>query len=125
MRAAHSARSLVLEKMALTAAEAFRDAACGRVVAMLSKKGDVPETVVRRLADVLDTEPAVVPKPVLRIDACLAMLFTGALGVLVYQQLTSQDGGEADEADEADGEAEEEDDDPSTSSSSDFPAALW
>ena len=96
--------------MALTAAEAFRDAACGRVVAMLATKDDAPEQVVRRLASALETEPTVVPQ--LRLDACLVMLLVGALLVLVCHHVhghvrppdrdEDSDGYEGDDDDEVD-----------------------
>ena len=40
--------------MALATADAFREAACGRVVAMLASKRDAPEEVSCRLSHALD-----------------------------------------------------------------------
>ena len=72
--------------MALTAAEAFREAACGRVVAMLASKKDAPEQVVRRLSSAIESgEPTVITKPVLRLDACVAMVAVGALLAFVIR----------------------------------------
>ena len=76
--------------MSLTAADIFRDAACGRVVAMLASKDDAPEQVVRRLATALE-EPTVIPKPVMRLDTCIVMLFLGVLLGLVCRRTWSED----------------------------------
>ena len=70
----------------MAAAEAFRTAACGRVVAMLSRTDDAPAQVVRRLTSALD-EPRVVVRPVLRWDASAALLLVGALIALTTRHL--------------------------------------
>ena len=66
-------------------ADAYRQAACGRVVAMLTTKDDAPEQVVRNLASAI--EPPVVAKPVLRADVCVVMMLVGALVVLVWNHV--------------------------------------
>ena len=68
-------------------AQAFREAACGRVVAMLASKHDVPEKVVRRLAAALEDTPRVVSKPVMRLDVCMAMMLVGALVTLLWYHI--------------------------------------
>lgn len=73
-----------------TVADAFRDAACGRVVAMLARKEDAPENVVRRLATALEEAPVVVPKPVMRLDTCLVMIFLGVLLGLVCRHVWAE-----------------------------------
>ena len=64
-------------------ASAFRDAVCGRVVAMLSTKDDTPDTVVRTLTNALDAAPvrrrAGLPPPPAR---SAAMSMTAHVGVL-------------------------------------------
>lgn len=109
-------------------AEAYRQAACGRVVAMLASKDDVPEQVVRRLTSALD-QPTVVPKPVLRADTCVAMILVGVLVALVGRHVWKSVApmlhdlvfaAETDDADTQDGDAdgdegedvEEEEEDP-------------
>ena len=85
--------------MALTAAEAFRDAACGRVVAMLSKSSDAQEATVRRLTSALDAaEPVVVPKPEMRLDMCVAMIFVGVLVGLAIRWVQEARAAGADDA---------------------------
>lgn len=98
--------------MALTAAEAFRDAACGRVVTMLASKNDAPEVVVRRLTTALDA-PEMVEKPVVRADTCLAMICIGALLALAIRHVCSRaaDAEEYSDSEDEDGEHEDGDDD--------------
>ena len=62
-------------------------AACGRIVAMLASKDDVPDRVVRRLTTALEETPAVVPKPVIRLDVCVVMMLVGALLVLTWNHV--------------------------------------
>lgn len=85
------------------AADAFRHAACGRVVALLTSKTDAPERVACQLASALEETPMVMEKPVVRIDVCVVMMLMGALVVLVWNHVRelSDLGGEA--------EGEEED----------------
>ena len=93
-----------------TVADAYRSAACGRVVAMLASKDDAPEQVVRRLANALD-EPTVVPKPVIRPDVCLVMLLVGALVVLVWNHVRECVGSKDQSTSEEEGEEQTEYDD--------------
>ena len=74
----------------MSLSDAYREAACGRVVAMLSSRRDAPEEVARRLAAALEAEPAPPPPATLRIDACLAMLLLGALAALLAQHLMAK-----------------------------------
>jgi hypothetical protein len=74
----------------MSLSDAYREAACGRVVAMLSSRRDAPEEVARRLAAALEAEPAPPPPASLRIDACLAMLLLGALAALLAQHLMAK-----------------------------------
>ena len=67
----------------MSVADSLREAVCGRVVAMLSAKGDAPDEVVRRLTSALHVEPIIVPRSTLRFDACLVMLVVGALVAMV------------------------------------------
>ena len=90
-------------------ASAYRQAACGRVVAMLASKNDAPEEVVRKLASAI--EPPIVTKPVLRADVCLVMILVGALVVLVWNhvrecRVESDSAGEAEDEAQARGDGQ-------------------
>lgn len=87
-------------------ADAYRQAACGRVVAMLASKHDAPEEVVRRLASAI--EPPIVAKPVMRLDVCLVMILVGALVVLVWNHVRECNADSDSAVDEDDAQSEDD-----------------
>ena len=69
-----------------SAADAFRDAVCARVLALVATKDDVPHDALRRLSSAVDRE-TVVPKPVMRLDTCVALFALGALAACLAREM--------------------------------------
>lgn len=90
-------------------ANGFRQAACGRVIAMLSTPDDAPDAVARRLASAAGAPPrVVVAQPSLRIDVCVVLLLVGVLlGVLWARRSIAADAPE-EEALELDGDDDDD-----------------
>ena len=79
----------------MSAATAYRDAACGRVLAMLSHGQDAPEQSLQKLTDALsshgDVAPRIMRVPSMRPETCVVMIFLGILVACLTMHLWPSD----------------------------------
>lgn len=71
-------------------ADVMKANVCGRVVAMLSRKEDIPGDVVSdlvRAVSIADEPPLIIPKPVIPPHVCVAMIVFGILVTLITTRM--------------------------------------